>query len=72
MFTGLEAQNRAQEFKVEIKLGRDVTASDVAEALRVIAERIEGGTVNAGLVGFADVGSDKHSAYWAFGKGVRD
>jgi hypothetical protein len=72
MFTGLEAQNKAQEFKVEVKVGRDTTASEIAEALRVIAERIEGGAPLAGLVGFADVGSEKHTAYWAFGKGVRD
>ena len=32
MFTGLEAQNKAQEFRVEVKVGRDTTASDVAEA----------------------------------------
>ena len=73
MFTGLEAQNRAQEFKVSIDIKHGVTQADIAEALRVIAERIDIDVVpTAGLLGFADVRSEKRIAYWAFGKGVRD
>lgn len=73
MFTGLENENRAEEFTLSVKIGRGTTSADVAEALRVIAGRIENeGTPKAGLLGYVDVGGEKKTAYWSFGKGVRD
>lgn len=73
MFTGLEAQNRAQQFTVTVDVKAGNSQADIAEALRVIADRIDlEVSPQAGLLGFADVGDEKKTAHWQFGKGVRD
>jgi hypothetical protein len=72
MFTGLENENRAREFRVTIQVGKDTTGFDIAEALRDIAVLIEDRKPIAGSLSSFAVAGEKGAGLWAFEKGVRD
>ena len=52
MYTGLEKVAKARKVQVLLDLGEGFSNSnDVAEALRLLADRVEQGTLVVGLIG---------------------
>lgn len=52
MYTGLEKVAKARKVTVSLDLGEGFSnANDVAEALRLLADRVEQGSLVVGLIG---------------------